>query len=175
MPLDELLRRDRLNKQTADELIEKAVKKAIKDYDREQRKERSRKALHNTKLLLKNYKKIQSSIEEAISDAKQLEENLVIIDNSDELYIESIRRSKLKSLIVLAHIDKALDVVRNEYGKKGSTEKYDIFMECMIDGVTFDEAAIKYYSSKTSISRWINEVTKEVSIQLFGVEGVDLI
>ena len=36
-----------MNQQTADELIEKAVKSAIKEYSKEQKVERKRKALHN--------------------------------------------------------------------------------------------------------------------------------
>ena len=47
-----------MNQQTADELIEKAVKSAIKEYSKEQKVERKRKALHNIKLLFKNYRKI---------------------------------------------------------------------------------------------------------------------
>ncbi|WMJ85480.1 hypothetical protein [Anaerocolumna sp. MB42-C2] len=164
-----------MNQQTADELIEKAVKSAIKEYSKEQKAERKRKALHNTKLLLKNYHKIQTSIEEAVSDIKQLEQDYIIMDDSDELYIDSIRRSKLKSLIVIAHIDKALDLVQEECKRKGVPEKYNAFVSCMMDGMTYDDAAKEYMSSKPSISRWINEITKEISIQLFGVEGIDFI
>ncbi len=164
-----------MNQQTADDLIEKAVKKAIKEYNKEQKVERKKKALHNTKLLLKNYRKIQTSIEEAVSDAIQLERDYVIMDDNDELYIESIRRSKMKSLIVIAHIDKALEIVQEECRKKGIPEKYNAFMDCMLDGVTYDEAAKEYFTSKQSISRWVTDITRAISIQLFGVEGIELI
>lgn len=164
-----------MNQQTADDLIEKAVKKAIKEYSKEQKVERKKKALHNTKLLLKNYRKIQISIEEAVSEIKQVEQNYIALNDNDEMYIESIRRSKLKSLIVIAHIDKALVLVQEECKRKGIPEKYNAFVDCMLDSVTYDEAAERYNSSKTSISRWLNDITKEVSIQLFGIEGVDLI
>lgn len=164
-----------MNQQTADDLIEKAVKKAIKEYGREQKVERKKKALHNTKLLLKNYRKIQTSIEEGVSEAMQLEQDYIVLNETDELYIESIKRSKLRSLIVIAHIDKALVLVQEECKRKGIPEKYNAFVDCMLDCVTYDEAAERYNSSKTSISRWLNDITKEVSIQLFGIEGVDLI
>lgn len=164
-----------MNQQTADDLIEKAVKSAIREYSKEQKTEKKRKALHNTKLLLKNYRKIQQSIEEAVYEIRQLEQEYVVLNDSDELYIESIRRSKLKSLIVITHIDKALALVQEECNRKGTPEKYNAFISCMLDGMTYDDAAKEYLSSKPSISRWINDITKEVSIQLFGVEGVDLI
>jgi hypothetical protein len=164
-----------MNRQTADDLIEKAVKKAIKEYSKEQESKYKRKALHNTKLLLRNYRKIQISIDEAVSEVSQLEKECVILDDADELYIESIRRSKVKSLIVIAHIDKALVLVNEECKKKNVPEKYDAFVSCVLEDMTYDEAAVVYNSSKTSISRWINDLTREVSIQLFGVEGVNLI
>jgi hypothetical protein len=164
-----------LNQQTADELIERAVKKAIKDYSKEQKSERKRKALHNTKMLLKNYNDIKSSIEEAVSDIKQLEQDFIVLNDSDELYIESIKRGKLRSMIVITHIDKALAVVQEKYKSKGVPEKYEAFVSCMLEDVSYDDAAVLYLSSKTSISRWLTEVTKEISIQLFGVDGIDMI
>ncbi|HCL01200.1 MAG TPA: hypothetical protein DHW61_02105 [Lachnoclostridium phytofermentans] len=44
----------------------------------------------------------------------QLEQEYIVLNNSDELYIESIKRSKLKGLIVITHIDKALALVQEE-------------------------------------------------------------
>ena len=90
-----------MNQQTADDLINKAVKTAIREYDKEQKKDKNKKALHNTKLLLKNYDKINESISEAISEANQLEQKLIFYSDEEEVYINSIRKSKLKSLIVI--------------------------------------------------------------------------
>jgi hypothetical protein len=157
-----------------DELINKAVVKAIKEYNKQQLSEKKRKALHNTKMLLKNYEKIRSSINEAISEESQLNESFRY-DDEDEVYINSIRRSKLRSMIVVAHIDRAMEVVKEEYEKKATPEKYEAFISCFMYNMTYDEAAVLYLSSKPSISRWINEITKELSVQIFGVDGLDLI
>lgn len=164
-----------MNQVTADDLINKAVKIAIREYSKEQKRERSKKALHNTKMLLKNYDKIKSSVEEAISEANQLEQDSLGYDDDEEVYINSIRRSKLKSLIVIAHIDKALAVIDEECTKKGIPEKYNAFMSCFFEDMTYEDAADVYVSSKTSVSRWVNDITKAVSIQLFGVDGVDFV
>ncbi|MDF2611459.1 MAG: hypothetical protein K0R92_2933 [Lachnospiraceae bacterium] len=148
---------------------------AIREYSKEQKVEQRKKALHNTKMLLKNYNKIQNSINEAISEVNQLERDCIGYDDEEEIYINSIRKSKLKSLIVIAHIDKALNLIQAECKRKGIPEKYNAFISCMLDGMTYDEAAKDYFTSKQSISRWVNDLTKEVSIQLFGVEGIELI
>lgn len=164
-----------MNKQTADELIDKAVKKAIKEYSKQEKQERKKKALHNTKLLLKNYNKINSSIDEAISEAKQLEQNLVIVDEEEEVYINSIRKSKLRSLIVIAHIEKALTLTEEEYEQKDMIYKYNALYDCLINGVTFEEEAELLNASVVTIRRWINEVTKVISIRIFGSDGVETI
>lgn len=158
----------------ADELINKAVKTAIKEFNRQQVAEKKRKALHNTKMLLRNYEKIKSSIDEAIYEESQLKESLRY-DGEDEVYINGIRKSKFKSLIVIAHIDRAMEVVKEEYEKRKTPEKYKAFISCFMHEMTYEEAAVIYLSSRTSISRWINEVTNELSIHIFGVDGVELI
>jgi hypothetical protein len=172
--LDTITNQEEKKKLTTDEIINKAVIKAIKDYNKQQVSEKKRKALHNTKMLLKNYEKIKSSVDEAISEESQLNESLRY-DDQDEVYINSIRKSKLRSLIVIAHIDKALSIIQDEYKNKGTPEKYDAFIDCMIYGMTYDEAAVIYFTSKQSISRWVVDTSKLISIQLFGVDGIELI
>ncbi len=162
-----------MNQQTADELIDKAVKKAIKEYNKEQKDEKKKKALHNTKLLLKNYKDIKDSVENAISESSQLEDNYNGFDDEDEVYIQSIRRSKLRSIIVLAHIDTAIASVEDKYKK--TPEKYDAFMDCMMKQMSFEEAAEKYNAGSSTVRKWVNDVTKSVSIMVFGIDGLELI
>lgn len=164
-----------MNQQTADEIIDKAVKKAIREYAKEEKQERKRKALHNTKLLLKNYNKINSSIDEAISEANQLEQDMIGFDDDEEVYINSIRRSKLKSLIVVAHIEKALTLTKEEYEQKDMLIKYQALYDCLINGVTYEEEAEVLSASTMTVRRWITEVTKVISIRIFGSDGIETI
>ena len=161
--------------ETTEEIILKAVKTAIKEYDKGKADQKKRRALHNTKILLKNYEKIKSSINEAISEASQLEEQTFAYSDNEDVYINSIRKSKLKSLIVVAHIDRALEVTSEEYRAKGVQEKYDTFLSCFMYGMNYEDASIVYNASRPTISRWIVDVTKSISIQLFGVDGVEFI
>jgi hypothetical protein len=163
-----------VNQVTADELISKAVKVAIKEYNKEQKADKRAKALHNTKMLLKNYEKIKSSIDEAISEESQLNESLKY-DEDDGVYINSIRKSKLKSLIIISHIDRALDLTKYEYERKDMLYKYNSLYDCLINGVTFEVEAEALNTSAVTIRRWIAEITKVLSIRIFGCDGVDII
>lgn len=164
-----------VNIQVTDDFIEGAIRKAIKEYSMEQRTERNRKALHNTKLLLKNYSKLKKSVEAGMTDITKYDKFNHYQTKADELYVESIKRSKMRSLIVVTHIDNALTVIKEDYEKKGLQEKYEAFESCILDEMNYDDAALIYSSSKASISRWINEITIEVSVLLFGIEGLELI
>lgn len=110
-----------MTEKKTEELINTAVKVAIKEYSKEQKEEKKRKALHNTKLLLKSYASIKDSIKEAISEAKQLENPPFDDMDDDDVYIESIRRSKLKSMIVIEHIERSLNKVKEGLEKKRNT------------------------------------------------------
>lgn len=164
-----------MNQQTADDLIDKAVKKAIKEYAKEEKRERKNKALHNTKMLLKNYEKIKSSIEEAVSEANQLVEDCMGYSDEEDVYINSIRRSKLKSLIVIAHIDKALALTKEEYEQKDMLYKYEALQDCLLNEVIYEEEAERLNTSTVTVRRWITEVTKVVSIRIFGSDGIETI
>ena len=164
-----------MNQQTADDLIEKAVKKAIREYAKEEKRERKSRALHNTKMLLKNYEKIKSSIDEAISEVNQLEQGSIGYDDEEEIYISSIRRSKLRSLIYIAHMDRALELTKAEYEQKEMLYKYNALHNCLIKGVTFEAEAEELNTSAVTIRRWITEVSKVVSIRIFGSDGIDTI
>lgn len=161
---------------SAEELIEKAVRKAIREYTREEKQERKSRALYNTKLLLKNYNKISSSVEEAVSEISQLEKEAMLgFDDEEDIYINSIRRSKVKSLIILAHIDKALLLTKEEYKQMDMQYKYEALYDCLINGVTFELEAEALNTSPITVRRWMNEVVNMVSIRIFGSDGLEAV
>ena len=96
--------------ENTDEIIRLVAKEAIKEFDKEQKEKKKKKVFHNTKLLLKHYNSLKTHVEEAIDDVKKIHVDSEIDDIcSDELYIASIKRSKSKTLIMIAHIDMALE------------------------------------------------------------------
>lgn len=56
-----------------------------------------------------------------------------------------------------------------------NVSKYDVFIDCFMRNLAYDDAVEIYNASRPTLCRWITEVTKSVSIQLFGVDGVDLV
>lgn len=159
-----------------EDTINKAAKAAIKEYDKEKKQEQKKSVFHNTKLLLKHYNDLKQHVECAIDDAKQLETDLIELDDldRDELYILSIKRSKSKTLIMIAHIDSALEILKGKQHKLCADEKYKALEMFYIDEMTYEEISEKLNCTERTARRWVNEMIDELGIYLFGIEGIKL-
>lgn len=166
------------NNVNIDDAINRAVKVAIREFDKEKKEEQRERVLYNTKLLLKNYNSLKNHIDEAVSDVKSLEndlelENLGDIDK-EKLYIISIKKSKAKTLLMIAHIDVALKSLMNKQYRLCSIEKYRALEKYYIDNKTYEEIAEELNCSVITAKRWVKEMVKELSINLFGLDGMKL-
>jgi hypothetical protein len=165
-------------KMSIEETISKAAKEsakeAIKEFDKEKRQEQRKKVFHNTKLLLAHYNDLKQHVENAIADVTQLESDLIDLGDikRDELYILSIKRSKSKTLIMIAHIDMALEILKEKQVKLCSLEKYQALKNFYIDEITYEVISERLNCNERTARRWINEMIDELSILLFGIDGV---
>ncbi|UZW13207.1 hypothetical protein OSC52_15325 [Clostridium pasteurianum] len=158
------------------DVISKATKAAIKEYDKEKQQEHRKKVFHNTRLLLSHYNDLKNHVNNAIDDVRKLEDDLTELGDvdRDELYILSIKRSKTKTLIMIAHIDTAMKALKNKEYKLCSIEKFNALNMFFIEDMTYEEIAEKLNCSIITTRRWVNEMINELSINLFGIDGMKL-
>ena len=83
------------------ELMQKQAKAAITELKRQEKQERKKEKYHNTFTLMKCYRDMAFHIENAISDGQQLELK-GMTDEQQRTYLESIRRTRFKTLIMTA-------------------------------------------------------------------------
>lgn len=159
-----------------DDTISKAVREAIREYDKENKIKKREMVFHNTRLLLKHYNDLKSHLNKAIDDVSKLESGLLeLVDlERDELYILSIKRSKAKTLIMLAHIDTAMDTLKQKQYKLCSQEKYFAFYRYYIREQSYEDVAEELNCGVVTARRWVNEMINELSILLFGIDGLKL-
>lgn len=159
-----------------DEAIRKATKEAIKEYDKEKKQEQKKKVFHNTKLLLKHYNDLTTHVNKAIDDVNSLETDLMGLGDldGDELYILSIRRSKNKTLIMIAHIDMATEQLKRKQRQLCTMEKYKALEEYYFHEKTYEQIAEELNCGVITVRRWVNEMINELSILLFGIDGLKL-
>lgn len=173
-----------MNRLDLEEIINKAAKEAVKEFNKEKLIEQRKKVFHNTRLLMKNYNKLKEHVEKAIGDVNKLKEHetydirntdyVDITREMDELYILSIMQSKTKTLIMLAHIDTCMAILKQRQIEAGTIEKYEAFKMFYIDRKSHEEIQEKFSCGKNTPGRWIDQMTNELSVYLFGVDGLKL-
>lgn len=151
------------------------IKEVIKEIRKEEREKEKKKVYHNTRLLMKNYNSLKEHGDKAIDSIKSFYETIDIKNlDEDDLYIMSIKRSKTKTIIMIAHIDFALNALKKKQNKLVQSEKYKALEKYYIHEQTYEKIAEELSCSIISVRRWINEMIKELSIFLFGIEGIKI-
>lgn len=111
-----LMEKEEVISLAAQAAIEMAFKK-FEEIVQSDKQKRSDKRLHRTDLLMKEYRKLREHTQSAIYEKCRLKESAIdILDEldgnclDDGLYIESIKKSTQRTMIILKHVDKMLEV-----------------------------------------------------------------
>ena len=165
-----------MNKATAEEIAKAAAKEAVAEYLKEKKKNDKARIFRNTKLLMRNYNNIKSHVEKGIADTEDME--LDIKDSGlepDELFIYSIKRSKFRSLIMLAHIESCLGQLKREEELKATPEKYLAYTYYYIDNMSFESIGQVCGCYERTARRWVDELDRAMGVFLFGVDSLRII
>lgn len=175
--------------------VNEGIQKGLKQYDNMQKnktKFRYDKRLRNTRLLLKNYR----SFVEHCDNAKYLVENPIkkeiekdnlkvqLFDDfynlQDDAYIvANILKSKEKTRIILDHINLCLDFFQAKAIKTNNQEmirRYNVISDLYINEtpMTYEEIAEIEHISQKTVNRDRKKAIEELSVLIFGIDGLDL-
>lgn len=176
-------------KELANEVIKEVVKKMIDNkVVKELAKEVSEEALfnmvnkgkdrrfRNTKLLMKNYKNLK---QHTLSEKDEIKILYADMDEDyikvDYMWLESIIKSKGKTIQMLKYIDEQLDYLKKKYKENKQYEKYRVFELLTIEGKSIIEIQGETGCGKNSPSTWSNEIIKELSVLLWGVDALSIL
>ena len=164
-----------MNQTTAEEIAVKAAKTAVKEHERQEQRAKRVKIFQNTKKLMENYNRICQSVEEGISDISELESDVDTGEfTEEEIFINSILKSKLRSIVMIAHIDKCLKLLEEEELRKNTHEKYLAFTYFYLDGMEHEMIGKALNCTDRTSRRWVTELTSILSIYLFGADAIML-
>jgi len=182
----------RIMEQAIQQGVEAGVKAGaeyIEDQRRQAKKGRYDRRLHNTRLLLKNYRRFRAHVNEGVNSTKKVDgkrptENAInILDELDEysyndgMYIESIKRSQERTAIILRHIDKMLEYYRIDCDLNGTDEdirRYKVVMASYINESKMkpQEIADAFGIERRTIYRDISIAMKHLTALIFGIDGL---
>lgn len=175
------------NKERED--IKEIIKAALTEYEKENNKKQKKRIFANTKKLMEHYLELKAHIknsktninevdiiEKTEEEEKEEEENLQYdIDMgriSDDVYIESIKRTRTRTLIMIANIDAALMELKESEKKKGTYERYMALEKRYIENKKMSEIEEELCCGHATVSRWINAMLTELGILIFGIDGL---
>lgn len=152
-----------------EQLIQKAAKAAVAEYKRQGEKDKKRDKYHNTFMLLKCYRDAAFHVENAISDGTQLA-LAGMTDEQQRTYLESVRRSRFKTMIMTAHIDKAVEEMERRRKAAGREVEYKAFEMYFMQGMDYAQIAEELETGKNTPRRWVTAIINELSVLLWGID-----
>lgn len=158
------------------EEIKKISKEILKEIRKEEQELKRKGVYHDARLLMKHYNDLKTHYEKGISDIKGIQENIDTFNDMDEedIYIYSIKSSKIRTLIMISHLEFALKALKNKQKKNKTYEKYRALELYYIYELTYEKVAEKLNCSEISVRRWIKEMLKELGVFLFGIDGLKI-
>lgn len=169
------------------EIIELTTMTAIRAYHSEadkQMKVQLDKRIHNTKLLLKNYRDLKIHSEDSVYEASKADESAYEILSAmsdrdpNENYVESIKRSVGRTVIILNHVDEMLRIY--EISCKRSQRPEDMRRYTTIYRLYIDterewspqDVADDENVDLTTVYRDVKEAVRRLTALIFGIDGL---
>lgn len=165
---------------------------AVKAVERERRKFKSSqqdKRLHNTKLLLRNYRTLNEhylnavftvqAAEEADEDFSEIMQSMSNTISDEALYVESIKQSCIRTRVIMAHVNKMLEIykVMCERSKRPDDARHWRVLEALYIGERSTSAgniAKAENIDKRTVYKDIDVCVADLTALLFGVGGIEI-
>lgn len=159
---------------------EQEYRKTTKRYDRR---------LRNTRLLLKHYRTLKAHNKIADSSTNKIyDENAVdVLDDieaidDEEQYVQAISRTKIRTLIIVGHLNKAMKYYETICKSDGKIQerRYKIIKYMYIDAreddstPNYEEAAEYFNLNIKTVGRDVRLAIEDLSILFFGIDGINL-
>ncbi|MGL5718627.1 MAG: hypothetical protein ACRCXT_23020 [Paraclostridium sp.] len=157
------------------EEIKKISKEVVKEIRKEEHESREKSVYQNARLLMKHYNDLKDHYEKGISDIKEMKASINTLDiDEEELYIYSIKSSKVRTLIMISHLEFGLKALKAKQKKNNTYEQYRALELYYIHNLTYEEIGEKLNCSDISARRWVKYMTKELGVFLFGIDALKI-
>ena len=156
-------------------MLQEAAKAAIKELKREESKERKRNKYHDTFSLMKCYRDAVFHIENAVSEGTQLEIQ-DMTEEQQETYLRSVRRTRFRTMLMTANVDKAIDEMARRRTAAGRELEYKVFDMYFMKGMAYEQIIEQVEKDtgerlgKNTPRRWVTGIINEMSVLLWGLE-----
>lgn len=166
------------------------AKAAVKAVERERKAYRKKQydwKYQNTKLLLRNYRRLNAYYQNAISsieDAEEADESFEDIMRSmgrpadEEIFVESIQKNYLATRIIMTHVNKMLDCyeIMCERSNRQDDKRHWRVLEGLYlseNYTTAEQIAKQEHIDKRTVYKDIDVCAADLTALFFGVGGIE--
>ena len=153
------------------EELDGLIVQAIKKYKQEEAKEKKKDKYHNTFAAMKMYRDVAIHIEKSISEADQLRIK-GMTEHEKKAFVQSIRESKLKSMIMTSHIDTMVEEIKQRRQQDGREVEFTAFEKYFFEGLGYEQIAEQLDCGTSTARRWVSAVLRDLSPLLWGYDAL---
>lgn len=174
----------RLGTVNVQEIATAAAIEALKLQRNEERMRIRKNRFGNTELLLKHYLGLVQHVENSQDKASEEDLEAYNFEEADmeDVIIRAIRRSRIRTLIMVTQIDISLEQLKKKMINKGQPEKYVVIEKLYLDPTKslmpwlerVRIVAAEIPCSESSVNRWKNDMIRDLSVSIFGADGLQL-
>ena len=106
----------------------------------------------------------------AVSEAAQLQQQGELTEEQQATYLRSIRRTRFKTILMLDHIDKAVEEIERRRTQQGREVEFKAFELYFMQGLDYVDIAEELNTGKNTPRRWISGIINELSVLLWGID-----
>lgn len=166
-----------------------ASKATMERLEKERQKEKATRydrRLHNTQLLLRNYRMLAAYVEEAVYAPTPEDENAIdILDcmcaeawKTEDVEIQSIKRSVARTHILMEHVTSMLELYHiycNQSSRSEDRRRWRVISGAYIENPekTFMQLSREEHCDTRTIQRDMKFATEKLSALLFGLDGLE--
>lgn len=173
---------------TGAEIGAKAAVRAVERERKNYRKQQYDWKYHNTKLLLRNYRRLNEYYENAVFDtegAGEADENFEDIMRSmggsiadEDIFVASIQRNYIATKIIMTHVNKMLDcykIMCERSSRQDDARHWRVLEGLYIadNYTTAEEIARQEHIDKRTVYKDIDVCAADLTALLFGVGGIE--
>lgn len=130
-------------------------------------------AIQRTQLYLDNYREMLRYEQEAVSEVEQVQNITKYNISAEKAFLQSIRECRAETIILLEHINKALESLKEDAEAAGIGYKYDALEEVYVKGKTYEEIARENNCGRNTPKKWCKAMIPRLAVKLFGAKALD--
>ena len=173
---------------TGAEIGAKAAVRAVERERKNFRKKQHDMRFHNTKLLLRHYRTLNEHYKNAIFDSdtakeesKEFSEIMELMNGTlvdEDVYIESIKQSAMRTKVIMAHVNKMLEIYENicqRSARRDDGRHWRVVKAIYLDDVatTATEVAAAENIDKRTVYKDIDVAVADLTVLFFGIGGIE--